>query len=501
MQRHIVRNVEEAVELALKFKKEGRYDWFRGQLQSNWKPSSSLERALARGESHEALTVRLERFIAWARHEPSLRYLTEASNQDQLFAVLQHYGFPTCYIDFSTDPGVAGFFASDCENPPDEGVRSVIFCLDSADLRTFYEHYVSPEFEDDSERLEVDLVSVNVDNLWRLQAQAGCFVFSNHSWYNFYDLNRIEFPWTGYPSFPSRDRIYPEHRSSLEQLLLNYFEDERRSLNNEIFLRDQSARTAVGQPSIRRIVLQSNGYDEEVFEKQPPQTTSWNEDLLKPWLNVPSEPFLRSVGIRHLISFRKGEHVPIPAKQLGYGIAAALRSDSELRHQAVQWEFSGLPEDIDPERLANMLREIWNGMRRLPYSDEDIVIACENLMEMYMQPGHDSCYGGDLRDAFQGWRHDALEIEFGTPGDSGSRGFCSGASLLEAVCPSWLSLLPAGVATSPTALLRLCYMPQRMMNFPRFAAMFGREVIPAQLVRGRTILHFNPARLDAFGLP
>ncbi|MEY4593147.1 MAG: hypothetical protein RIR18_2042, partial [Pseudomonadota bacterium] len=155
MQRHVVNNVEEAVELALQFKQEGRYNWFRGQLQADWAPASSMERAILRGESQALLEKRLQRFIAWASTEPSLCYLTNPENQDQLFAVLQHYGFPTSYIDFSTEPGIAGFFASDFKEQPAPGTLSVIFCLETADLRQFYDKHMQLCDKHSQERLQI----------------------------------------------------------------------------------------------------------------------------------------------------------------------------------------------------------------------------------------------------------------------------------------------------------------------------------------------------------
>lgn len=502
MQRHVVKNVEEAVDLALRLKKEGRYDWFRGQLQADWVPASSMERAIARGESLEHLQQRLMRFVGWASTEPSLSYLADPANRDQLFAVLQHYGFPTCYIDFSTEPGIAGFFASDCKEPPAPGTFSAIFCLDTADLRRFYDEHITPHYKHRPEPLQIDLVSVDVDNLWRLQAQAGHFVFVNHNWYHFYDLDRIEFPWTGYPSFPPKNRIYPEHRSALEQLLDNYFEDERRYLNHERFVQEQRERASSCQPVIKHMIISSDGYDADAFNTPPDELPSWSGEALKPWLEMRAETFLEAVGVRQTIALREGNNVPSPAKQLAYGISAAMRQDNSLRLRAVQWDLQGVPDSVNRERLETLVREAWNGMRRLPYTDEDIAVACGTLLELCAQPGCLSYDGREVCRAFQAWSPDAMEVEFGAKGDTGSRGYCSEANLRQVISPAWAKALPPGVSASdPHAALRLCHLPTRMLDFPAFAKLFGRELIPSQLARGRSLVHFNPARLVVFGLP
>jgi hypothetical protein len=501
MERHSVNNVEEAVELALRFKKEGRYDWFRGQLQASWLPASSMERAVQGGQSQESLNQRLMRFIAWAGSEPSVSYLADPLNRDQLFAVLQHYGFPTCYIDFSTEPAVAGFFACDAKEPPAPGSVSAIFCLNTADVRRFYDD-VMPHMNKGPQALEIDLVSVDVDNLWRLQAQAGHFVFANHNWYRFYDMDRIEFPWTGYPSFPPKNRIYPEHSSALEQLLNNYFEDERRALNHDRFVREQRERASSGQSIVKQVVISSDGYDADVLSTRPGELSSWSEEALRPWLEARAEIFHEVVGVRQTITLRVGPNVPPAGTQLAYGMAAAMRQETSLRLRAVQWELLGLPDAIDRQRMEKLVRDAWNGMRRLPYTDEDIAAACGALVELCAQPGCLSSDGGEILDAFQTWCPDAMQVEFGAKGDTGSRGYCSTARLRQAISPVWEKALPADVSISdPRAALRLCYLPSRMFDFPAFATLFGRELIPSQLVRGRSLVHFNPAKLSVFGLP
>src|SRR5687767_7304956 len=95
--------VQEGVELAQRFKKDGTYDWFRGQVR-DWPPRSSLARLRAGGEA-EAIDFakrRLNLFFNWVEDNPALRYLTNDENVDQLFAIAQHYGIPTNYIDFTT---------------------------------------------------------------------------------------------------------------------------------------------------------------------------------------------------------------------------------------------------------------------------------------------------------------------------------------------------------------------------------------------------------------
>lgn len=499
MQAHVVNNVEEAVNLALRFKKMGRYDWFRGQLQANWAPKSSMERSIQRGESSELLKQRVGRFLDWAKTEASLCYLADPVNRDQLFAVLQHYGFPTCYIDFSSEPGVAGFFACDCAKPPEPGTISAIFCLNTSDLRHFYDLL---DYKHNLKQLQIDLVTVKVDNLWRLQAQAGHFVFANHNWYDFYDMDCIEFPWTGYPSFPPKNRIYPEHRSALEQLLHNYFEIERRDLNRDRFALEQREHESSGHSLFKHLIIRSDGYDANLLDTYPKELPSWCEEALTPWLEGYAEIFHDAVGFRQSIVLRDGPNVPLPDKQLVYGISTAMRLDAALRMRAVEWDLQGLPDTVNRERLEMLVGEAWNGMRRLPYTDEDIAVACGTLLKLCTLSGCRAVNAFRVCEALRIWCADAMEVEFGSKGDLGTRGYCSAAHLGQVISPLWIKALPSGVSASePHAAFRLCHTPNRMLDFQSFAKLFGRELIPSQLACGRSLVHFNPARLDFFGLP
>ena len=48
------------------------------------------------------------------------------------------------------------------------------------------------------------------------------FLYVNYNWDVDYPMGRIVFPYQGYPVTPTREGIYPEDRSALEQLLDEY---------------------------------------------------------------------------------------------------------------------------------------------------------------------------------------------------------------------------------------------------------------------------------------
>src|SRR6266487_2857229 len=141
-----VANIEEAVDLANKLKDDGSYNWFRGQVRDR-PPVSSLYRVQASGDSEkiEKSDRRVKLFFDWVGNIPELRYLQTPEHVHDFFAIMQHYGIPTHYIDFTTDPGVAGFFAADAKNPPTEG-KSCIYCLNTDDLMSLWDKLKNLDF-------------------------------------------------------------------------------------------------------------------------------------------------------------------------------------------------------------------------------------------------------------------------------------------------------------------------------------------------------------------
>jgi hypothetical protein len=125
-------SVWEAIQMAKSFKKDGRYDWFRGQIKA-WPPTSTLHRIESAGEQRRIMFAhsRIQRFENWCNATSGLENI--ASEPDAPFAIAQHYGIATHLIDFTTDPGIAGFFACDSKQPPESGSESCIYCLDSSE--------------------------------------------------------------------------------------------------------------------------------------------------------------------------------------------------------------------------------------------------------------------------------------------------------------------------------------------------------------------------------
>ena len=225
---HRANNLEDAINLAKHFSDFGKYNLFRGQAQ-NWNVTPSSAR-LNQHEFEEGIE-KLKRLYDFIETSENLgKY---QSNIDWFFAVAQHYGLPTNYIDFTTNYKVAAFFATNSKSNK-KGKESVIVCLNEVDFTDFINYTQSIYLND--KVIAPYLCKIDVHNLWRLQAQEGLFLFTPYSNIEaYYNFDRIIFPYQEPYKGINRNQIYPENKSELEINLDYYFNNEERLIGQKRF--------------------------------------------------------------------------------------------------------------------------------------------------------------------------------------------------------------------------------------------------------------------------
>jgi hypothetical protein len=496
-----VSTVEDAVELGHKFKAEGRYNWFRGQTQG-WPPISSLRR-LEEEEDAKKLFMHKRRvlmFYQWLEKIPAMRYLREPARMHDMFAIMQHYGIQTHYIDFSTDPGVAGFFASDTKTPPTVE-KACIYCLDIDDLMSLWN---AMKDVDERKGACIEMHEIDVGNLWRLQSQRGVFLFCNYNWQVDYPMDRIVFPYTGYPSYPTQNEIYPPDKSPLEQWLDQYFSLEQSTFANER-----------GREMIEKFKAQGipagyfewegfqDGYYSEAFAVPPNELESWASTVLTEWNSNPVEEYHNSKGPTVRLQLPPGAEIEKVRTSIIFGMKQVLRSNPTYREKVVNFEFAGLPQSVSTERLQAVLRPVWNGMRRLPFTNTEIGAAFASVVALLILGFPDGSADEQLP-VFSKCFGECLTVGFASLDGSDSRGVASAQDLQTALRKDISSLLVVKFqdrVVNVRELFGIIYNPKRMFEFESFRTIFARNVIPAQALWKREPMLFNPTQLQTFGLP
>ncbi len=194
-------SVQAALEKCWQLVRDGQADLFRGQTRDRPTIVPSVFRTS--GEGRIAALKELNDFIEWAQNVPQMGIYW--GDEDSVTAIAQHYGIPTSFLDLTTNPEVAALFAK-TSGDGQNSCKGVIYCFLEADLRSLR---------------GLRITRINVNNLWRLEAQRGLFLqFIDES------LTKtlrdraicIYFPETRL-SASERSRLYPVRKSALESVI------------------------------------------------------------------------------------------------------------------------------------------------------------------------------------------------------------------------------------------------------------------------------------------
>ncbi len=495
-----VASVGEAIKVACEGMRTGEWDLFRGQTNSDWQVTSSAER-LSHAERQEALE-RFKRFAGWAQDVGGMsKYLADP---DSMWAIAQHYGLRTLFIDFSDDPRVAAFFASDAQGVPAAGQEACIVCLNSQEFQEFWNDQ-GPFILKGIERTQYpSLIRINVDNLWRLQQQKGSFLWNPVAGIErFYDFDRIVFPYVKNDlALPARNEIYPLHQSELEKLLTQFFMNEQMR---------EGYRTLAG--------FNIQTYNIETATDQYEATSWWPAGIAR------SADWTQSVAwdrqsIEHSSVALPGVTIELPAAIPLEEVCNSLRSIlvpafiERNREKTIDIRITGSPTDSDRHDLFRCIRRLWNGMRTLPYTPHEIDTAIARTMELFP-------FAKKSRSA--GLGDDGLYIEMGSSADGAgaySRATITRKAFIEACNPNFLLAArkelektnPAVRSKSDAALahafLLLAGRPWERLTFSGLRKLMTEQIIPTQIVWRvvsdeadlRTVIYFSPTDFKVFGL-
>ena len=486
-------DVSDAIQYAASLRKGGSHNWFRGQLEDF--PIRSSFTRLDEAERETALE-KIARFEHWVKSTRGTEAI--AHDVNSFAAVAQHYGLPTNYVDFTTNPEIAAFFAADNPNNRVVTRNSCIICLDTNDLKDFWNamppKYPAPEF-----------IRVEVPNLWRLESQEGCFLFCPYgNFENIYDLDRIVFAYKGPLTSIPRTKIYPLRKSSLEILLDQFFMNERLI---------KGTREMHELPAFREMahitVPAHGGWDPEFCEYPPTVLDSWTQGEIRQWLEPKRELFSR-VSAEAVVSLtlRPGFTLLEIRSNVESAILSALSRDPLLRTRLVRWEVHSGASPEENSVIAKKLERLWDGIRILPYSAEQVTYGMAQCVALWAAArGKNTNWLHVQEQAAKACMADPVEVEFGPLDGSYSKGFASQSFLLRAVRPDVATYLRPSLAPivveNMTGLLQAIQEPARLFDFSVLADLFVRQLAPSQvLFRDESVaIFYSPATIDRFGLP
>jgi hypothetical protein len=235
---------------------------------------------------------------------------------------------------------------------------------------------------------------------------------------------------------------------------------------------------------------------------------SWSPVRTEAWRTYPQERFDDLAGPTERIRVSGTDRAALE-RDIGYGVRQILEGKPKLRTRLVEWAVDGaLPEGVPAERLGDLFRAAWNGMRALPFSNAQIATAFANTAGLLAAGFGTASESSDRRifaeihgDAIHG---DAIRVEFGYADNSSSRGYASKARLLALLrddLPGMIVPQHRDRLGELNIVFQLVMNPALLFDFDAFADLFAAQVIPAQLVEGREPTLFNPAKLRTFGLP
>jgi hypothetical protein len=318
-------------------------------------------------------------------------------------------------------------------------------------------------------------------------------------------MDVIVFPQNGLPSFPTTADILPDKKSQLELVLDQFFSGERTRTGYRAFLESFKEMQSTN-PNAHLVETRHDvPWDPDSIVGGTPSIVDGWEAARAAWSRATDEPLHGVLDVERRLAADFSKPAKSVAAKLAFGIKQALSRDPALRRVNVAWQLTSPPDNAPADWSdvhRNSLRALWNGMRNLPHSDDDLAAGLANcivLCALGVRPfQQNETKRGPMRELLG----DVMEVEFGAPDGSYSRGYVGVEALRAAVRSDILDVLvDPRRADAVKTLVQVIWTPDRLFAFDKLATLFATHIGPTQvLVRTHDGLFFSPDRLDAFGL-
>ena len=493
------KDVKEAIRMAEGFKIKGIYDWFRGQ-KYDWPLISSYLR-LNKDEIVRA-EEEIKFFEYWIKNEVEVPYIT--SNYDHILGVGQHYGLKTNFLDFTTDPKIAGFFATECKNK--DTSESVIICLNTSELEEYtkiiggkVDQFRKPEF-----------LTLDIPNLWRMQAQKGVFLFFPYLDFEekLFTFDRILFPYDGKTLIMDRSKIYPKEKSELELLLEQFFENIKIHYAKKEIRKIISNEYSLDEDAI------SNPYKREFFKHELDVYSGWNNEIIKQWKSPKIQNYSEVLkDEKFAIKIDFSLNIGDVKQEISKNINECVKIYENIRNHSGCWKVNVANINNDntskaSEFLLSNIEEymanFWDATRILPYNSIDLMHGLINLCVIFYSfikenPFYreDKKFWNKFNDSYFG---KSIIVEYQNFDKSYSRSYISINGLSDAIRDDINKYIIKEMPRLEYYLLAYPN-PRKLFDFKKFVQIYIKQVLPTQIIMRNERLLFNPVYLQNFGRP
>jgi hypothetical protein len=317
----------------------------------------------------------------------------------------------------------------------------------------------------------------------------------------------LRFPFTGLIDSVTAEEIYPERKSYLEFLFEEFMAEE---------LGRQTYRTfeALGFKIMRAPSLLDSPSPVFLDGQRPCRHTSWESAAAAAFAQAPIESF-GSLQELPTVTLRSRLSSPMETNRERFTavLQGFLEDNPDMRQRCVGFQLLGgvngeiefhnlvWPSSRYGRTVGQDLADCWDGMRRLPYSDEVLAKAISYLAAVWMSiHSQDDRLESELRLGGDG----GITIEMCLEGGQDAASACKAADLLFAVRQDIGALVKPEYSSQLDDifwLLRNEIRPQHLFDFDRFVPVFGAQLVPHQFVlRKRQHILFSPVRLARFGV-
>lgn len=439
----------EALQFCKQLLAAGKADLFRGQTR-DW-PKILPNFFRPNGGSNKR--GRLDRFLGWARAVPQMaiyRLSTPA-----LTAIAQHYGIPTRYLDLTTDPEIAFLFAKLTETGTTGNQQSVVYCFLERELQALPSTAV---------------LRIDVANLWRLERQSGLFLeYLRPGMSQEVRKLAVKVHFPGVPVKASETlHLYPEKKSALEAVIDQWM------YRHEI-------ESAIGSlPIPRKVTLRRQTYPGAFRWRQVPEFEldwiSGHPGWFVPSIeNAPLENDSLEITIPETVISDPAIAQEQFAALIGDSIKEARRSGKHLNFKL---ELSS-GKQLRAAGASRVLNRCWDGLRVLPYTDEEVVCSL-SLTAAFLVARSEDVVGVDDWPQILWGKVELLDIA--PVGGFLETAYVSASDLEGAISTRYIKHLVKWVRRSvdsvPRSVMKYVVDPWILFNFSAFKRIFVQQFVP-----------------------